>query len=309
MIYDFTERKQILDQVERSLMDHREEYMAPKMSRAQLRRLKEEIGREKRRQKLVRLFQGLGRVGVTAAALAGVFLILPNTSAVVAHAMEQLPLVGQWVKVVTIRDYQLETDRNHADVQIAEIGVDGSETESIQMTLEQTVDRINEEIQSITGELISEFEKNMADEMGYQDLVVRSEILTRTEDYFTIKLFCYQGSGSGYQWNYYYTIDLHTGERLKLKDLFVEDAAYITAISEEIKRQMQKQMEEDEMVRYWLHDEIEAWNFKSITDETSFYVNEAGNVVIGFNEGDVAPMYMGAVEFEIPTEVLSDIRK
>jgi hypothetical protein len=32
-------------------------------------------------------------------------------------------------------------------------------------------------------------------------------------------------------------------------------------------------------------------------------------VVISFNEGEVAPMYMGAVEFEIPVDVLSDIRK
>ena len=46
-----------------------------------------------------------------------------------------------------------------------------------------------------------------------------------------------------------------------------------------------------------------------ITDETSFYMNENGNIVIGFNEGEAAPMYMGAVEFEIPTEVLVDIRK
>ena len=42
--------------------------------------------------------------------------------------------------------------------------------------------------------------------------------------------------------------------------------------------------------------------FKGILDEN-------GNVVIGFNEGDVAPMYMGAVEFEIPGDVLNDIRK
>ena len=62
-------------------------------------------------------------------------------------------------------------------------------------------------------------------------------------------------------------------------------------------------------IMYWLHDEIEALNFRSITDETSFYVNGDGNVVIGFNEGDVAPMYMGAVEFVIPDEVLGDIRK
>ena len=89
----------------------------------------------------------------------------------------------------------------------------------------------------------------------------------------------------------------------------MEGADYITPISENIKQQMQAQMDADENVYYWLNDEIEEWNFKAITDETSFYLNENGNVVIGFNEGDVAPMYMGTVEFEIPAEVLSSIRK
>lgn len=47
----------------------------------------------------------------------------------------------------------------------------------------------------------------------------------------------------------------------------------------------------------------------TVTDETSFYLNEKDNVVIGFNGGDVAPMYMGTAEFEIPAEVLEGIRK
>ena len=71
---------------------------------------------------------------------------------------------------------------------------------------------------------------------------------------------------------------------------------------------MQEQMDNDENVYYWLHDEI-VENFKSITDETSFYLNEKDNIVIGFDEGEVAPMYMGTVEFEIPADVLRDIRK
>ena len=66
-------------------------------------------------------------------------------------------------------------------------------------------------------------------------------------------------------------------------------------------------MEADEAVYYWLEDEMEEWNFKTITDETSFYLNEEGNLVINFNEGDVAPMYMGIVEFVIRKEVVKDI--
>ena len=57
------------------------------------------------------------------------------------------------------------------------------------------------------------------------------------------------------------------------------------------------------------HSGSAEWDFQSITDDTSFYLNQNGEVVICFNEGDVAPMYMGCVEFVILNEVLADIRK
>ena len=82
----------------------------------------------------------------------------------------------------------------------------------------------------------------------------------------------------------------------------------MTPISENIISQMREKMAEDEMNMYWLDDEIEELNFKAIKEDQSFYLDENGNVVISFNEGDVAPMYMGVVEFTIPNEVISDIR-
>ena len=57
------------------------------------------------------------------------------------------------------------------------------------------------------------------------------------------------------------------------------------------------------------HNSSAEWDFQSITDDTSFYLNQNGEVVICFNEGDVAPMYMSCVEFVIPNEVLADVRK
>ena len=82
-----------------------------------------------------------------------------------------------------------------------------------------------------------------------------------------------------------------------------------SSISEEIKRQMREQMETDENVYYWLEEEMEDWNFKTITEETSFYLNEEENLVISFNEAEVAPAYMGVVEFVIEKEAVGDILK
>ena len=135
------------------------------------------------------------------------------------------------------------------------------------------------------------------------------QIIETTEEYFTIKLMCYQAQASGAEWNYYYTIDLKSGERVELADLFVKDADYKTAISENIKEQMKEQMAADENAEYFLDGEIEEVNFQSITDETAFYLNADGEIVISFNEGDVAPMYMGVVTFTIPTDAVEGIRK
>lgn len=305
----FSETNSQNDFVEEKMLSLKGEYQKKQMSEVQLVQLHRKIEEAKRMSKSERSKKIWIRFSATAAAVVGAFLILPNTSVTIANAMEQIPVIGQLVKVVTFRNYEYETDRNMADVEVPEIVVEEPAKDTqVQETLERSTEEINAEIQKITDEMVEFFESNLEDEEGYQDIMVKSEVLATTQDYFTLKLICYQGAGSGAQWNYYYTIDLNTGERLKLKDIFVEGADYITPISENIKEQMQAQMDADEMVYYWLNDEFEEWNFKSITEETSFYLNEKDNVVIGFDEGDVAPMYMGCVEFEIPAEVLADIR-
>lgn len=277
---------------------------------------------------------------VAAAAAAALFIALPNTSAGIAHAMRQIPIAGRLVEVVTFRDYQYEDERHSAEVKVPELvpkdrAADAAETETdaaagqtsgqiqkdpeqsagkinaeIQENLKQSTDEINAEIQEIADRLIAEFEEGLAKQEGYQDLTVSSEILRTGDNYFTLKLICYQAAGSGAEWDYFYTIDLRTGERLALADLFVEGADYLTPISENIKEQMRQQMAEDENKMYWIDtDDVPEWNFQSITDETAFYLNEDDNIVICFNEGDVAPMYMGTVEFVIPADVVAEIRR
>lgn len=288
----------------------RQAYEEPHMTKEQVEIMKRRIDEAKMENR--RENRQLGKkIAVTAAAVAAAFVILPNTSASVAHAMENLPLIGKLVEVVTFRDYQYEDERHQADIEIPEVvpqTMADKETQ-VQENLKKTTEEINAEIQAIAGTFVTEFEESLKSQEGYQDVVVKSEVISTSDEYFTLKLICYQGAGSGAEWNYYYTIDMKTGERLALKDLFKEGADYITPISENIKTQMSEQMAADESKQYWLNDEIEEWNFKQITDETAFYVNEAGNIVISFNEGDVAPMYMGVVTFEIPAEVTADIIK
>ena len=329
----------------------RREYEAASMSAEQLQKMKQEISRAKmdKRRK-----EGWSIAVKSAAAMVAAFIILPNTSAGVAHAMVNIPVVGRIVEVVTFRNYHYEDERHSAVVEVPKLSIEDGETEnqvkpaveeSITLlepenpgewiscdpdaieeeigvvsptgepiaengTLEKTAEEINTEIETITAQMIAEFEENLKYEDGYQEILVNSEVIRSGDSYFTLKMICYQGAGSGVQWNYFYTIDLESGKRVALKDLFTEGADYITPISDNIKKQMRQQMEEDENITYWLDDEeMSEWNFEQITEETSFYVNADNDIVIAFNEGDVAPMYMGCVEFVIDKEVLADIRE
>lgn len=291
-------------------------YKEHQMSERQVIQMKEKINqakKENRRKEKTHLYKN---IGATAAVAAAIITILPNTSPAIAYAMNQIPILSKWVTVVTFRDYQYSDDQNSANINVPEIALSTDTTDNtaennsiVSEQMKKTTDEINLEIQTITNQLIKEFEENKQNEDGYQNMTVTSELLATTDQYFTLKLICFQSAGSGAEWDYYYTIDLSSGKRLQLTDLFNENSNYIDIISENIKEQMKSQMAVDENISYWIDSDVPEWDFQSITDETSFYLNENNDIVICFNEGDVAPMYMGCVEFVIPNDLLSSIRK
>lgn len=309
-IYDISEIKEQNGRLEDGLRSLKEAYQKPQMSEGQLEELRLKI-------KGAGMAEGKGRKKAwmarctAAAALITVLAVLPNASTAAARTMVRIPVIGRLIEAVTIRDYKYASDKNMADIKVPELDVkDDRETGGkVRENLERSTKEINAEIQEITDKLVREFETNLENEGSHQDMTVDSEVLSTSSDYFTLKLICYQAAGSGYEQDHYYTIDLHTGERMQLKDIFKDGADYVTPISENIKKQMKDRMAADENAIYWLDSDIGEWDFQSITDQTSFYLNEKDRVVIAFNEGDVAPMYMGAVEFEIPAGALKHIRK
>ena len=118
------------------------------------------------------------------------------------------------------------------------------------------------------------------------------------------------GAGSGFESYKFYTIDKKTGKQIQLGDLFQEDSDYNERLSENIKDQMRAKMKEDENSFYWVdYEDVPEWNFERLKDDQNFYFDEAGNIVISFDEYEVAPGYMGASEFTVELEVFEDILK
>lgn len=108
--------------------------------------------------------------------------------------------------------------------------------------------------------------------------------------------------------NQYNTIDKKHEVLVTLPSLF-KDKSYIKVIkviSENIKQQMKDQMKHEEGKIYWLTEE-DMDPFKQIDENQSFYITKDHKLRIVFDKYEVAPGYMGNIEFKIPTNVISNL--
>ena len=240
-------------------------------------------------------------IGWAAAAAALVLVIVPNTSAEAAYAMEQIPILGDVIRAVTIRNYQYEDENFLADIEEVRL-------ENVKM--EGSIQTINESIEEMTDRLIARFEEQVEQGEGHSGIYAGHEVVTDTDTWFTLRIHVTEIEASGFQYQYYYHIDKTTGEIATLKDLFKEGADYITPISENIKEQMREQMQADESKVYWVDSKAEMdHQFEAVKADQNFYVNQNGQIVICFDEYEVAPGYMGLVEFTVDEEAVAAIRK
>lgn len=241
-----------------------------------------------------------------AAAAALTIFILPNSNASVANAMSNVPVMGGFFSAITIRDY-------HSDSKNATASVEVNGLKSKDKTGKKTADEINREIKSLTNKYVADFKQTKKAD-GKVDLDVSTDIIAKTDNYFTLKLTAVETQADSYQENHYYTIDLKTGKQIQLKDLFKDGADYKSAIKADIKKQMIEHEKETEDVNYFVADskedqEITGFSEDDLISKASFYLDKDGNIVICYNQGDVAPMYMGALEFTLEKSAVADILK
>lgn len=249
-----------------------------------------------------------------AAAAVAISIILPNTGAGVAYAMQRIPVVGAYFQLVTFRNYSYEDANHSAEVAASGITVDESGTASagsgVQEAAEASAADINSEIQETVDSLIADFKSTLGEE-GYSTLDVRTETVTDNDRWYVIRLSSFQAQADGYEENRYYVISRQTGKRVALADLFRDGSDYRKVISDEIIRQMREKEQEDPNNMYFLDEEDSEYipdaQFTGISDDQQFYINNKDELVIAFQEGEAAPMYMGAQEFVIPDDVTADI--
>ncbi|HIX24410.1 MAG TPA: RsiV family protein [Candidatus Lachnoclostridium avicola] len=272
-----------------------EEIPVPEEAR---RRMEEgiQMAKQEKRQKNRGLIW-LRRAGETAAAAMAVITVLVNASPAAAQVMEQIPVIGTIAQVVTFRTYEDHSGKGEANVEIPKIEEEGQTLEA------------NREIEDYADSLIREYEDKIRAGEDQENYALDStyEVVFENDRYVCIRIDTTVVMASGTQFVKVFTVDKETGETVSLLQMLGGDETMLAAVSSNIMEQMREQMAADENVIYYLDSDMPEWDFKGLDGDESYYFDQDGELVVTFDEYEVAPGYMGAVEFVIPKSVTGDL--
>lgn len=243
----------------------------------------------------------LPRIAMVAACLIFIMIFfMPNVSVAYAQALEEIPVIGDIIRVVTIRNYFYTDDRHEMNIDVPKIEGENGEA----------VDYINKDVSELTAELVNLFYKELelSGNNGYGSIYVDYEVVSNTDRWFTLKLSVMTTVASNNHYFKFYHIDKEHGEIIELGDIFNTDE-FSDVLVAEIKKQMQNQMSADDTVAYWINDIYAGEEFSAISSDHNFYWNSDGNLVIVFDKHEVAPGSMGTPEFVIEKTVVKDVLK
>lgn len=285
--------------------------------------------KKRKKDTVVRIFR------YAASAAAGLLVCLTiglNTSEAFAKEMSGVPVIGALARVLTIRSYHGTEGEYEINMEVPEITKESpvGPAEGIPDDREGDLSGADGRADTFTGDINAEIQKIVDDYMAQaktefaeykeaffatggteeewggrtMDITVDYDVKYQEGNILSMELLTAKGWVAYQEERYYYNLDLSTGKYLTLQELLGED--YIGICNESIDRQIKERLAADDSLAYFGYGDLAAEDkemgiegFTTITRDTQFYVNQAGNVVIVFPKYEVAPGYMGQQEFEI----------
>lgn len=245
----------------------------------------------------------LNRVSQYAAVAASIVIVflflLPNVSVSYANMVEDVPVLGNLIKVFTIRNYIYEDDNHQLDISVPQID-DKSNSASY----------VNKSVDELTKSLVNQFYRDLElnGTNGHGSISVDYSAITDSPEWFTLKLSVQEIAAGSNNYYIYYHIDKKHDKIVNLGDLFKDDS-YKKLIEKDIIKQMNERMEEDTTAVYWSEDTIIGEPLTTISSNRNFYLNKNNQLVIAFDKYEITPGYMGAPEFVIEKSVFEKALK
>ena len=231
-----------------------------------------------------------------AACMALTFIVALNTIPVFAKSLGEVPVIGNMARVFTFREYKEEDELELVEVRMP--ALKGTSNTSLERRINVEIyTKMSRELEDAKARA-AEFRQMILDNGGTIEqflpfeITMDYEIKCQNDEILSFIISKSESGGWFYLEQYFYNIDLHTGQELTLRHLLGSN--YMELVNEQVLEQIKERSADPDLMYY---EGEEAFN--SIGADQDFYVNEEGHVVVVFEKYEIAPGFMGIQEFEI----------
>lgn len=231
------------------------------------------------------------------AAAVGLIIVSVNASSTFAKSLENIPVIGNIIRVVNFNNYRIDKDGMDVSISLPEVSSDNKDLEY----------KLNKKFEKEGKEAYKKYEAEVAKlekegKTTHKSAEMWSETVAENAKTVSVAIYNTETEASAATSRKIYNINKEDKTILTLEGMFGNND-YVDALSKNILSQMKERTKKDSNDVYFVDN-----TFK-IKKDQPFYINNKGELVICFDEYEVAPGSAGLVEFVIPSNVVSKLMK
>ena len=231
------------------------------------------------------------------AAAVGLIIVSVNASSTFATSLENIPVIGNIIKIVNFNNYRINKDGMDVSISLPEVSSDSKDLEY----------KLNKEFEKEGKEAYKKYEAEVAKlekegKTTHKSADIWSETIAENDKTASIAIYNTEIEASAATSRKIYNINKEDKTVLTLEGMFGNND-YVDVLSKNILSQMKERTKKDSNDVYFVDN-----TFK-IKKDQPFYINNKGELVICFDEYEVAPGSAGLVEFVIPSNIVSKLMK
>lgn len=231
------------------------------------------------------------------AAAVGLIIVSVNASSTFAKSLENIPVIGNIIRVVNFNNYRIDKDGMDVSISLPEVSSDSKDLEY----------KLNKEFEKEGKEAYKKYEAEVEKlekegKTTHKSAEMWSETVAENDKILSVAIYNTETEASASTSRKIYNIDKKDKTILTLEGMFGNND-YVDVLSKNILSQMKERTKKDSNDVYFVDN-----TFK-IKKDQPFYINNKGELVICFDEYEVAPGSAGLVEFVIPSNVVSKLMK
>ena len=231
------------------------------------------------------------------AAAVGLIIVSVNASSTFAKSLENIPVIGNIIRVVNFNNYRIDKDGMDVSISLPEVSSDSKDLEY----------KLNKEFEKEGKEAYKKYEAEVEKlekegKTTHKSAEMWSETVAENDKTLSVAIYNTEIEASASTSRKIYNIDKKDKTILTLEGMFGNND-YVDVLSKNILSQMKERTKKDSNDVYFVDH-----TFK-IKKDQPFYINDKGELVICFDEYEVAPGSAGLVEFVIPSNIVSKLMK